>query len=102
MGKGISEMTFLRKAAKDKPCMVRLPNICNHNPATTVLAHVRMPGISGMGFKSPDLIAAWACSACHDAIDRRSHTDLERDYVRLAHLEGMARTINELAQEGLL
>lgn len=100
--RGISEMTFLRKAAQDKPCMVRLPNICNHNPATTVLAHVRMPGISGMGFKSPDLIAAWACSACHDAIDRRSHTDLDRDYVRLAHLEGMARTINELAKEGLL
>jgi hypothetical protein len=100
--RGISEMTFLRKAAQDKPCMVRLPNICTHNPATTVLAHVRLPGISGMGFKSPDLIAAWACSACHDAIDRRSHTDLDRDYVRLAHLEGMARTINELAKEGLL
>lgn len=102
MGKGISEMTFLRKAAKDRPCMVRLPEICNGDTRTTVLAHVRMAGISGMGMKSPDLIAAWACSACHDAIDRRSHTDLERDYVRLAHLEGMARTINELAKEGLL
>lgn len=102
MGKGISEMTFLRRAAKDRPCMVRLPEICNGDTHTTVLAHVRMAGISGIGFKSPDLIAAWACSACHDAIDRRSHTDLERDYVRLAHLEGMARTINELAKEGLL
>jgi len=98
----MSEMTYLRKLAKDRPCMVRLPEICNHNNETTVLAHVRLPGISGMGMKSPDLIAAWACSACHDAIDRRSHTDLERDYVRLAHLEGMARTINELAKEGLL
>jgi len=102
MGKGISEMTFLRRAAKDRPCMVRLPEICNGDTRTTVLAHVRMAGISGMGMKSPDLIAAWACSACHDAIDRRLHTDLERDYVRLAHLEGMARTINELAKEGLL
>jgi hypothetical protein len=102
MGKGISEMTFLRRAAKDRPCMVRLPEICNGDTRTTVLAHIRMAGISGMGMKSPDLIAAWACSACHDAIDRRSHTDLERDYVRLAHLEGMARTINELAKEGLL
>jgi hypothetical protein len=102
MGKGISEMTFLRRAAKDRPCMVRLPEICNGDTRTTVLAHVRMAGISGMGMKSPDLIAAWACSACHDAIDRRSHNDLERDYVRLAHLEGMARTINELAKEGLL
>ena len=55
-----------------------------------------------MGIKANDILGAWACSACHDAIDRRSHTDLDRDYVRLAHLEGMARTINELCKEGLL
>lgn len=95
-------MTYLRKQAKDRPCMVRLPGICNHDKFTTVLAHIRLPGVSGMGMKSPDLIGAWACSACHDTIDRRTNTDLDRDFVRLAHLEGMARTINELAKEGLL
>lgn len=88
----------LRKIAKGKPCMVRLPDVCNHNDETTVLAHIRMAGISGMGIKADDLLGAWACSACHDAIDRRSHTDLDRDYVRLAHLEGMARTIAQLRQ----
>ncbi len=36
----------------------------------------------------------------HDAIDRRSHADLDRDYVRLAHLEGMVRTIAQLRKEG--
>lgn len=82
--------------------MVRLIGICNHNPETTVLAHIRMPGISGIGMKADDLIGAWACSSCHDAIDRRSHTDLDRDYVRLAHLEGMARTITILRNEGIL
>ncbi|NDA79506.1 MAG: DUF1364 family protein, partial [Actinobacteria bacterium] len=46
------------------------------------------------------LIGAWACSACHDAIDRRAHMDLDRDYVKLAHLEGMCRTIATLAKEG--
>lgn len=92
----------LRKLAKDRPCMVRLPDICNHNPATTVLAHIRMPGISGMGLKANDVIGSWACSSCHDTIDRRANTDLDRDYVRLAHFEGMARTINELCKEGLL
>jgi hypothetical protein len=80
--------------------MVRLPEVCNHNSETVVLAHVRLAGVSGMSVKSPDLIGAWACSACHDAIDRRSHTDLDRDYVRLAHLEGMARTIAQLVKEG--
>lgn len=55
-----------------------------------------------MGMKSPDLIAAWSCSSCHDAIDRRSHTFLDRDFVKLLHLEGMARTINELIKLGVI
>jgi putative nuclease YbcO-like protein len=66
--------------------------VCNGDPSTTVLCHYRLAGISGMGMKSPDEIAAYACSACHDAIDRRSHTDLDRDYVKLAHAEGVFRT----------
>ena len=82
--------------------MIRLEGICNHNPETTVLGHIRLPGVSGMGLKADDLLGAWACSACHDAIDRRSHTDLERDYVRLAHLEGMVRTIAQLRKEDLI
>ena len=92
----------LRKAAQGQECMVRLPGICNHNPETTVLAHVRLAGVSGMGIKADDLLGAWCCSACHDAIDRRSNMDLDRDYVRLAHLEGMVRTIAQLRKEGLV
>ncbi len=90
----------LRNAAKGQCCTVRLPGICNGNPETTVLAHYRITGISGMGMKSPDAIAAYACSACHDAIDRRSNTDLERDYVKLAHAEGVFRTQAQLIKEG--
>jgi len=92
----------LRKEAKGRGCMVRIPEVCNHNSETVVLAHYRLAGVSGIGMKSPDLLGAWACSACHDAIDRRAHTDLDRDYVRLLHLEGMARTLAQLDREGLL
>jgi len=94
-------MTDLRKEARGRACMVRLPGICNHNSETVVLAHIRLPGISGMGIKAPsDLLGSWACSACHDAIDRReTHNGLTRDEVRLAHFEGMARTIAQLAKE---
>ena len=92
----------LRKQAKGRGCMVRIPGVCNHNSETVVLAHVRLTGVSGMGMKAPDILGAWACSACHDAVDRRNHTDLDRDYVRLLHLEGMARTIAQLEKEGLL
>jgi hypothetical protein len=92
----------LRKQARGRGCMVRLEGVCNHNSETVVLAHIRMPGISGMGLKADDLLGAWACSSCHDAIDRRSHMDLDRDHVRLAHLEGMVRTIAQLRKEDLV
>ena len=82
--------------------MIRLEGICDHNPETTVLAHIRLPGVSGMGLKADDLLGAWACSSCHDAVDRRSNTDLDRDYVRLAHLEGMVRTIAQLRKKELI
>lgn len=92
----------LRKAAKGRNCMVRLEGICNHNPETVVLAHIRMAGISGMGLKADDLLGAWACSACHDAIDRRSHNDHDPLNLRLAHLEGMVRTIAQLRKEEII
>ena len=81
--------------------MVRLPDICNHNSETVILAHYRMAGITGTGLKAPDILGAWACSACHDVIDRRSHPELDRDYVKLAHLEGMVRTLYQLSKEGV-
>jgi hypothetical protein len=83
--------------------MVRLPGICNFNSETTVLAHIRLSGVSGMGMKSPDLIGAWACSACHDEIDGRTNrSGLTRDELRLAHYDGMVRTIVQLEKEGLI
>ena len=93
----------LRKEAKGRGCMVRLPGICNFNSETVVLAHIRLAGISGMGMKSPDLIGAWACNACHDEIDGRTHkSGMTHDELRLAHFEGMARTIAQLEKEGLV
>ena len=93
----------LRKEAKGRGCMVRLPGICNFNSETVVLAHIRLQGVSGMGMKSPDLIGAWACSACHDELDGRTHkSGLSRDELRLAHYDGMVRTICQLDKEGLV
>ena len=95
-------MTDFRKLARGQDCQIRLPYICNWDNDTTVLAHYRLSGLNGVGMKPPDLVGSWACSSCHDACDRRSHMDLDRDYVRLAHLEGMVRTINELYKMGKL
>lgn len=61
----------LRTLAQGQPCMVRIPGVCNGNPETTVLAHIRRGNVAGMGQKPPDLCGVWACSACHDVMDRR-------------------------------
>lgn len=88
-------MKNLRNEAQGRDCLIRLPGICNFDPATTVLAHYRLIGVSGAGLKSPDLCGAWACSACHTYVD--THDD---DATARAHLEGMVRTIAVLTKEG--
>ena len=88
----------LRKQARGRPCQIRAPGICNGDDSTTVLCH--LDG-GGMGAKTPDLIAAWGCSDCHDAIDGRRY-GLERDYRKLLALEGMRRTQEALTREGLI
>lgn len=90
-------MKNLRKLAKGKPCMVRIPGVCNGNPETTVLAHYRLAGISGMGLKPPDLIGAWCCSSCHYVVDGDKVSE-----VQLAFAHGVFRTQAALLKEGVL
>ena len=91
----------LREAARGRDCMVRLPG-CLNDTETVVLAHVRLSGISGMGIKSPDLLASWCCAHCHSIADRQAKTDLEPDFVRLAFYEGVMRTQAALIREGAI
>lgn len=92
-------MVNLRKEARGSECQVRIVGVCNGNAETVVLAHYRMPGLCGTGIKPDDLFGAWACSACHDEIDRRTRiTDADSAY--LAHLEGVLRTQAQLLTEG--
>ena len=92
----------LRALARGRECQVRIPGVCNRDPATTVLAHIRMAGITGIGMKASDFLGAHCCSACHDVIDGRTQTPHSRDYLRLAHLEGMVRTLAILLDEGVI
>lgn len=85
----------LRKEARNRECQARLPGICNFNPETTVLAHFRLSGISGLGHKVPDLLAAWLCSSCHAAAD--SHKD---DRTQLDFAKACFRTQAQLIKEG--
>lgn len=92
------KMTQGRKDARGKPCMVRIPGICNGNPETTVLAHYRLAGYCGTGMKPIDALGAWCCSSCHDEADRRTRY-FDEEFVRLCHAEGVLRTIAEIEKE---
>jgi hypothetical protein len=76
--------------------MIRMPGVCNHNPETTVLCHLRMVGLTGMGMKAQDLLGAWGCSDCHRYVDTHGIDG------RTALLEGMARTQAFLLNTGLI
>ncbi len=96
-------MTDLRKLARDKPCMVRLPG-CDGGGETTVLAHYRLPGTCGIGIKPPNYLGAWCCMSCHSIADGRSKPPhgLTREAVRLAFAEGVMRTLYEIDRMGEL
>ena len=89
----------IRKSAKGETCTVRLP-CCNHDPETTVFAHIN--GVRfGHGMGKKTRWGAYACSACHDELDRRT-TNFEFEFVKLAHYEGCFETQDRLVKKGLL
>lgn len=76
--------------------MVRIPDHCNFNPETTVLAHVRLAGITGVAQKAPDELAAWCCSDCHLVTEAQKNDDA----IQRCFLEGVIRTQYQLIKEG--
>ena len=96
----------LRKEAKGRECQINIYKVCNQNPETTVLAHPNNKLLfgGGMGLKPHDIFGAWACSACHDAVDGRavaSHNGIKYTYRELQILfdEGVFRTQKILLDE---
>lgn len=53
--------------------------------------------MAGVGQKPPDIVAVWACSACHDQLDRRPH-EVPDGYV----LEALCRQLAYYAREGIV
>lgn len=70
-----------RDLARDKPCMLRVPQVCCNDSATVVLAHSNK-GSDGkaMGMKADDARgSAWACFTCHQWVDQGRAPAAEKD-----------------------
>ena len=96
-------MSKITKAAEGRPCTIRLPGHCNGNPETSVWIH--LPSIrwgSGRGHKVIDLIGAIGCSCCHDVVDGRVKTTLDRDFVKMCAYEGHLDRLMILWEEGII
>ena len=92
----------IRSSAQGQHCSIRLFPYCLLSPETVVLAH--LPSIDkGMGNKSPDWWAAYACAACHDLIDGRvRQPDVTKADIDQAKLRGLYLTHKALIAQGLL
>jgi len=86
----------VRQAARGEDCALRGPT-CNHDPSTTVLAHIRMAGHSGVGQKPLDIHGVFACSSCHAALDGRVGLITADDILR-----GMMETQRRLVALGII
>ncbi len=99
-------MSKITKSARNEECQVRINGVCNHNPETTIFAHING---GGMGMKNNDLEGAYCCSNCHDVLDGRApiagrggafkHTEA---LLGLYHHEGAMRTRKILIEKGLI
>lgn len=90
----------IRDAARGQQCTLNIAGVCNYNTETTVLAH--LPDEShGMGLKADDVSSCFACSSCHDAIDRRS-SGLSGEDREFYMRRGMVRTWRKLIEMELI
>lgn len=90
-------MSALRKNARGQSCTLRL-DCCNHDPETVVLHHLRFFGWAGMAQKPDDLLGVFACSACHDAMHRRTSGEWGWDDV----LRALGETLQRQRRDGVI
>jgi len=94
-------MSKITSSAKGKNCTIRIPGVCNHDSSTVVLAHINGVRFGhGTGIKT--VLGAYACSSCHDLIDSRTKSHMSKEYIKLAHYEGVLETLLIMQSEGLV
>ena len=91
-------MSKITESAKDQNCQIRIPNVCNFNPETTVFCHL---GGAGIALKNSDLHGAYGCSNCHLIVDG-GKTEHSRSKIVLWFFQAMIRTQIILLENGLI
>ena len=99
----ISSKKYLA-GSRGQQCTMRIPGVCNGDPATVIPAHIR-DRHTGRGQKASDISTANCCSNCHDFFDRRSWRQGEiitnEEWLFYA-LRGLQETLEQRFEAGLL
>lgn len=91
----------LRDFAAGKSCFLRLPG-CSHDPAQTVLAHIRRGGIAGRGQKPADICAVPLDDFCHSVVDGRIKSEYTREQIDAELLRALVQWQSYLWQQGYI
>jgi hypothetical protein len=61
----------LLQMAEKRPCLLRVPGVCNGFPETTVACHSNFAEHGKAGArKADDCYSVWGCAACHKWLDQ--------------------------------
>jgi len=90
----MSRNLTLEKLAKGQSCYMRLPAICNGNPETTVLCHIRRGNIGGTSIKPASICAVPMCFDCHNAYDGRTRTSYSRTQLDAEALRALCQWLS--------
>jgi hypothetical protein len=86
-------------SARGEDCQVRIPGVCNFDPATTIASHLNG---GGMGTKHNNIFIAYCCSDCHNTVDWAKKSNFSDTEIKLMHHEGVVRTQYILLEKGLI
>jgi hypothetical protein len=98
-------MSKITESARNEDCQIRIPGVCNFDPATTVWCHGNGSAAGkGIGMKSHDILGSYGCSNCHAVVDHivPLPPGLTRIEVKLFFYEGHFRSLVILIKKGLV
>lgn len=87
--------------SRGQQCTLRIPGVCNNDPATVVPAHIR-DRHKGGGTKASDISIANACSHCHAKFDGQLGAPLSEAEWLFYALRGLQETLEQRHEAGLL
>lgn len=85
--------------ARNRPCHLLVPGVCNHDPATTVACHSNWSAHGkGGARKADDHYTCWGCSSCHAWLDQGSAPEVHKQHIFTLAMTRQVRSMARLLE----